>query len=1059
MSHRLRFTTPSMARNRVKYIMKVFNVRKQHDLQSKFFDDTVQKAKKFVIVFCENSQSANLVLDTTLADIFIVNQVTVCVSKCFMAKPLPFLIKNIVPLYLPTIDLLLIGVYLKNFCSDDYALERLQYEKLTCLLKQNTRANICIGGDFNASHPDWCLSKSFSYTRDRSGRLCSTFIKGNDLRVVNSKTFATSKHSDACIDLILVSHRISYDWCIREDYPHADHFAVAAYLQVPGHNVIHRQLIIRHWTLPSFDLSQETKTCWSINDKIILACKAILNFPLTNGHYCTVKPRVRLLRLKSTSKLGIRNLLLKATTSEQAWKLINRYILPKQPDIDFGINTIRDSRNQLLANFRPQRPSFIDFPANIRGQLSVQEIHQLNSHSGWSSGFDSDHFSKRIWLKFFSIHKNLVISTINCIFRFSHIPQIFTTLGCSFVLKKDGLTCRMVKSCCQPMKLIDGILKNRIKCKLDSMVTSGRQFAYTDRAGRYELIEELLSHLHLHRDIVVIKLDVEKAFDTINTTSALQSIKTFCCASTHALVCSFIQNRWLVYRLGRQYLYREETSGVPAGSSVGPLIFIVGIDPVLSALKDEGIYVLSYADDLILVTTRFKHNYDLYRIECHLNQLNLYLNHDKSESFDLSRILKGDLNFLGMDLLGMAGMKWFKAKQSKKLRDWYSSDKGIRAINLMCDVKYLPLRIKKLISMTVLSRMPLNIVPILLSSESSHDLLDRFNFLTRMVYRAIKGLVHSANGSGSPLQYLLLGYQNPCIPIIKTYVLNQLIRRNQLVWPISSQMFDELFSKKSYDTRIAHWRFIQIGPRVLNFQFYRNGQFSHALDIHLYSHHDSHVISVHNCQCIAIHLILYHQLFSDCRNWMQSIEMHHSKSLKSMYIRSLISIMVPKGYENWVWLPYSGEPLYAAPSVNTYRLPIPVTLLSLYHEAKVITNSIDILSWNLEPHYWNQLYSIPKALNQNRLWKVIITTPSCALLSKVKECTHRRNTPMHMLFECVDLSWPEGIHLPSSKVDSMSILQFKSFIQRLQYLKSLSDSNTPQIQPKSRKIRNDSSSI
>lgn len=98
----------------------------------------------------------------------------------------------------------------------------------------------------------------------------------------------------------------------------------------------------------------------------------------------------------------------------------------------------------------------------------------------------------------------------------------------------------------------------------------------------------------------VIYTDFAKAFDRVNHSLLVQKLRTFGFSfSLLKFISSYLTDRWqfVSYKHVLSWSYKA-TSGVPQGSNLGPLLFILFVNDVADCIKYSSI--LLYADDLKL---------------------------------------------------------------------------------------------------------------------------------------------------------------------------------------------------------------------------------------------------------------------------------------------------------------------------------------------------------------------------------------------------------------------------------------------------------------------------
>lgn len=139
--------------------------------------------------------------------------------------------------------------------------------------------------------------------------------------------------------------------------------------------------------------------------------------------------------------------------------------------------------------------------------------------------------------------------------------------------------------------------------------------------------------------IDVIFTDFQKAFDQINHNILLAKLRLFSFSdSLVSLLKSYLEDRRFMVRY-QNFTSRpfSPTSGVPQGSNLGPLLFLLFINDLSDVVSCEK---LQFADDFELYSTinsidcdRLQMNLNNISLWCDLNQLSLNMSKCKSMSF------------------------------------------------------------------------------------------------------------------------------------------------------------------------------------------------------------------------------------------------------------------------------------------------------------------------------------------------------------------------------------------------------------------------------------------
>uniref|UniRef100_A0A1B6KPU2 Reverse transcriptase domain-containing protein n=1 Tax=Graphocephala atropunctata TaxID=36148 RepID=A0A1B6KPU2_9HEMI len=189
-------------------------------------------------------------------------------------------------------------------------------------------------------------------------------------------------------------------------------------------------------------------------------------------------------------------------------------------------------------------------------------------------------------------------------------------------------------------KIFEKCLYERLYSFLEKYnLLSRKQFGFRNNKNTEEAINLVVDSID--DSTLITFLDLKKAFDTVDFKILLYKLEQLGIRGKSLdLFASYLDNRFCNTKIGNKISNLEQiTCGVPQGSCLGPLLFLIYINSITD-LKLNGELVL-FADDTALIVKGNKlyekTNEDLTKIQNWLHQNKLTLNLQKTEYIDFSK--------------------------------------------------------------------------------------------------------------------------------------------------------------------------------------------------------------------------------------------------------------------------------------------------------------------------------------------------------------------------------------------------------------------------------------
>ena len=194
-------------------------------------------------------------------------------------------------------------------------------------------------------------------------------------------------------------------------------------------------------------------------------------------------------------------------------------------------------------------------------------------------------------------------------------PKLLKTAQVLPLLKKPGLdranpvNFRPISNLNTISKVMERLVMLRLRPHLQSSsnfnpLQSAYRVGYSTETAVLKMLDSFYSAIDDKKLTTLISLDISAAFDTISHDTLLKRLEVEFGVEGKALswLQSYLTDRCQFVKLGR-HCSRTVTcsSGVPQGSVLGPLLFVVYVSPVGDLIKSHGVSHHQYADDTQLL--------------------------------------------------------------------------------------------------------------------------------------------------------------------------------------------------------------------------------------------------------------------------------------------------------------------------------------------------------------------------------------------------------------------------------------------------------------------------
>mgnify|MGYP001553100430 CR=1 FL=1 len=292
---------------------------------------------------------------------------------------------------------------------------------------------------------------------------------------------------------------------------------------------------------------------------------------------------------------------------------------------DYFINIGPDLAN----NIPPSDGHYLDFMGNSNtNSLFLTPITQLEVHNCLTklkrSAPGNDELTPSIIKQISEFISAPLAHVFNLCFEQSVVPDELKIARVTPIPKSGDLSLvqnyRPISILPVLSKIFEKILYNRVYSFLqENNILSENQFGfrkgYSTEMALSSFVEKITTSLDKGQHTIGVFLDLKKAFDTVNFNILLDKLFHIGIrGNSHALLKSYLVNRKQTVTISSsKSSFKEIICGVPQGSILGPLLFLIYINDLPNALQSS--FPIMYADD----TNIFYSGNNLRQIENSLN--------------------------------------------------------------------------------------------------------------------------------------------------------------------------------------------------------------------------------------------------------------------------------------------------------------------------------------------------------------------------------------------------------------------------------------------------------